>query len=47
MSVVVCKQHFLYENEFVQYLQNYKYYEIGQGYLRKFLQISTNTIKNV
>ena len=35
----------LYENETVQYLQNYKRHESGQGHSRKLLQSSTSYIQ--
>ena len=34
-STVICKQGFLHENEFVQYLQNYKYQDINKSHFRK------------
>ena len=39
-------KYFLHENEIVQYLQNYKYQDINQGYFRKPLEAFTNAIKN-
>ena len=35
MSAVVCKERFLHENEIVQYLQNCKFKDVGQGHSRK------------
>ena len=35
MPAVVCKERFLHENEIVQYLQNCKFKDVGQGHSRK------------
>ena len=34
-SVVTCKKRFLYENEIVQYLQNYNYQDVNRNHFRK------------
>ena len=41
MSAVICIKRVLHGKEIVQYLQNYKRYEIDQGYSKKFLYSST------
>ena len=45
MSAVIFKQRFLHENEIVQYIWNYKCYDVNQGHFRKPLQSSANIIK--
>ena len=34
-SAIICIQRVLYENEIVQYFQNYKCHESGKGHSRK------------
>ena len=45
MSADIFKQKLFDEKEMVQYLQNYKCYDVNQGHFRKSLQSSGNTTK--
>ena len=45
MSAVICKEKHLNENEIVQQIWNYKYYNDHQGHFRKILQNSINITK--
>ena len=45
MSADIFKQKLFDKKEMVQYLQNYKCYDVNQGHFRKSLQSSGNTTK--